>query len=285
VATSAIILVIASALLHAAWNAGLRAERDKNRGVVVAIAVGSVVAVVVALVTAAWRGVPFAGPQGTSSLAWTIAAGAFEAVYFYALARALSLGPLGPVYTLSRGSAVLLVWPVSVLLWHENVVVTAVIGSAVLLAGLIFSGAERGASRSAIIWSLICGAFIASYHLSYKAALNAHGEPSAVFALSLSLASAINIARLGAEGRRIAISMLRQRPLRLIGIGCICSVAFLLFMQALANGGAGAIVTLRNTSVVFATGFAWLIGDRPTWRQIVGAALVAGGAIVLALAS
>jgi drug/metabolite transporter (DMT)-like permease len=42
------------------------------------------------------------------------------------------------------------------------------------------------------------------------------------------------------------------------------------------------VLTLRNTSVVFATALAAGIGDRPGWRQIGGAALVAAGAIVLA---
>ncbi len=55
-------------------------------------------------------------------------------------------------------------------------------------------------------------------------------------------------------------------------------------MQALASGGAGVIVTLRNTSVVFATFFAWRIGDQPGWRQVVGAGLVAGGAVLLSWA-
>jgi drug/metabolite transporter (DMT)-like permease len=284
VSTTAVVLVIASALLHALWNAGLRVEPDKDRGVVIAIAVGSMVAGVVAVITAVLRGLPFTGPTGVTALAWTLAAGAFEAVYFWTLARALSLGPLGPVYTLSRGGAVLLVWPISITVWHEPVFALSIVGSAVLLAGLVFSGAERGASRRAVMWALACAAFIAAYHLAYKAALQAHGEPSAVFALSLGFASVINIVRLGASGRAAARVMVQKRRWRLISIGVICSVAFLLFMQALATGGAGVIVTLRNTSVVFATAFAWRIGDRPGWRQLVGASLVAVGAVLLSWA-
>ncbi len=277
-------LVLASALLHALWNAGLRVEPDKDRAVVVAIAVGSVIAGVVALVMGGLHGSPFPGSAGATAAAWTLAAGAFEAVYFWSLAKALSTGPLGPVYTLSRGGAVILVWPISIWLWHEPVHVWSIVGSTVLLAGLVCSGAERGTSRRAVRWALLCAAFIAAYHLSYKAALQAHGEPSAVFAISLGFASVINLLRLGATGRAAAKAMLQKRAWRLIFIGTICSIAFLLFMQALATGGAGVIVTLRNTSVVFATFFAWRIGDRPGWRQVVGAGLVASGAVLLSWA-
>lgn len=281
---SVALLVLASAFLHALWNAGLRVEPDKDRGVVVAIAVGSVIAGVVAVVVGVRHGSPFPGVSGGAAAAWTVAAGAFEAVYFWSLAKALSSGPLGPVYTLSRGGAVILVWPISIWIWHEPVHPLSIVGSAVLLAGLVCSGAERGASRRAIQWALLCAAFIAAYHLSYKAALQAHGEPSAVFAISLGFASVINVLRLGATGRAAAKAMLQKRGWRLVTIGTICSIAFLLFMQALASGGAGVIVTLRNTSVVFATFFAWRIGDRPGWRQVVGAGLVAGGAVLLSWA-
>lgn len=281
---SVVLLVLASALLHALWNAGLRVEPDKDRGVVVAIAVGSVIAGVVAVVVGVLHGSPFPGTNGGAAAAWTLAAGAFEAVYFWSLAKALSLGPLGPVYTLSRGGAVILVWPISVWVWHEPVHVLSIVGSAMLLVGLACAGAERGTSRRAVQWALLCAGFIAAYHLAYKAALQAHGEPSAVFAISLGFASVINLLRLGATGRAAAKTMLQKRGWRLISIGTICSIAFLLFMQALASGGAGVIVTLRNTSVVFATFFAWRIGDRPGWRQVIGAGLVAGSAVLLSWA-
>jgi drug/metabolite transporter (DMT)-like permease len=46
--------------------------------------------------------------------------------------------------------------------------------------------------------------------------------------------------------------------------------------------GAGAVATLRNTSVVFAVLFSWILGERPPLKQWLGAALVAAGAAGLA---
>ena len=42
------------------------------------------------------------------------------------------------------------------------------------------------------------------------------------------------------------------------------------------------MLTLRNTSVLFAVGIAWLIGDRPRPFELVGAAPVAAGATLIA---
>jgi drug/metabolite transporter (DMT)-like permease len=63
--------------------------------------------------------------------------------------------------------------------------------------------------------------------------------------------------------------------------GVLCTVSFLVFLSALARGGAGAAVTLRNTSVVFALLLAWALGERPGRRQITGTVAVALGAVLL----
>jgi drug/metabolite transporter (DMT)-like permease len=273
--TATVLLVLASAFLHALWSAGVRIEPDKDRGVVIGVAIAGAVATLAAVVT---------GSRLTTDAAlWSTVAGIIEALYFWTLARALTEGPLGPVYTVARGGAVLLVWPASIAVWHEPLTATGIAGSAIVLGGLVLSGAERGASRSAIAWAVACAASIAGYHLAYKAALVEDGDPAAVFALSLIVATAINAIRLGRDGRRAARVVLAARWQRLVAIGAVCSVAFLLFIQALVDGGAGLVLTLRNTSVVFATVLAATIGDRPGGRQIAGAALVAAGAIVLGL--
>jgi uncharacterized membrane protein len=69
---------------------------------------------------------------------------------------------------------------------------------------------------------------------------------------------------------------------RVLAMGAVCGSSFLVFMEALDAGGAGFVLTLRNTSVLFATGFAFAIGERPRRPQIIGAVLVAAGAAVMA---
>lgn len=283
-----IALVLVSAFLHAAWNALLRVERDKDRALVAAVGAASAIALVVAGVRWAAAGeAPFAG---AASVGWALAAGVLEVAYFTSLARALEAGPLGPVYTISRGGAVLLVWPISIAAFGELVTAPSLAGSAIVLAGLALSsaglprrpaGRVRG-ERGALAWAVTCAAAIAGYHLAYKAALAAGGSPSAVFAVALSVATAINAARLGAEGRRIAAAIARARTGRVLLMGAVCGGSFLILMEALAAGGAGFVLTLRNTSVLFAVGLAWAIGDAPHRAQVAGAILVAAGAVLMA---
>jgi uncharacterized membrane protein len=278
-------LVLVSAFLHAAWNALLRLEADKDRALVAAVGVATLLAIAVASVRWALGEAPFAG---AAAAGWAIAAGVLEVAYFASLARALATGPLGPVYTISRGGAVLLVWPLSIAAFGELVTAPALAGSAIVLAGLALSSAGtppvpgRTARGGALGWAILCAAAIAGYHLAYKAALAAGGSPSAVFAVALAVATAINAGRLGAEGRRIAAAIARARAPRVLLMGAVCGGSFLILMEALAAGGAGFVLTLRNTSVLFAVGLAWAIGDVPRRPQIAGAVLVTAGAVLMA---
>jgi drug/metabolite transporter (DMT)-like permease len=284
-------LVLLSALLHATWNAMLRVETDKDRSLVAAVSLAALLAAAVAGVRWALGEVPFAS---SFPLGWAIAAGVLEWLYFASLAKALERGGLGPVYTISRGGAILLVWPVSIALFAEPLTATSAAGSAVVLGGLALASTRTGDARrlvddrgtqaggSALAWALLCALAIAGYHLAYKAALQSGGRGSAVFAVGLAVATAINLVRLGDNGRRVVASLLRTRLPRIAIMGVICGGSFLILMEALAGGGAGYVLTLRNTSVLFATGLAFLIGERPRRVEILGAACVAGGAVLMA---
>jgi uncharacterized membrane protein len=278
-------LVLVSAFLHAAWNALLRVEPDKDRGLVAAVTVASLFACVIAGVRWGLGEIPF--PTNEAVL-YTVLAGLFEAVYFVTLAKALELGRLGAVYTVSRGGAILVVWPLSIVWFAESATLTSTLGSITVLAGLALSsvGSTAGGNRdhrAGIAWAAACAASIAGYHLAYKAALLGGGNPSATFAVSLSLAAAISIVRIGSTGRRTLVEVVRARWWRVSLMGIVCSGSFLILMEALARGGSGYVLTLRNTSVLFAAALAFTIGERPRHSEMVGAALVAAGATLMSL--
>lgn len=272
---TAVLLVLASAFLHAVWNAMLKRERD------IGVAAAAVLAVATVAAGLAVPLSPRAAFPTSEGLAWGFASGFFEAGYFVTLGRALKAAPMGLAYTVSRGGSILIVWPLSVLWMGEAVGPAGLAGAALLCAGLAVMGAEslRGGTAG-LGWAVLCAGCIAGYHLCYKRALGFQAEPTALFALSLAIALPPNLLQLGADARRVP-RRLRERPLTLCGAGLLCTTAFLVFLSALDRSGAGAVLTLRNTSVVFAQGMAWAIGERPSRRQLAGAALVTVGAVAL----
>lgn len=277
-------LVLLSAFLHAMWNALLRLEPEKDRTLNAVVVVATLFAATIAGARWALGEAPFGSVAGPG---FAVVAGVFEASYFATLARAMERGGLGVVYTVSRGGAVLAVWPLSIALFAEVVTATALAGSLLVLAGLALSGLRGGRREAAqgsgaIGWASACALSIAGYHLAYKAALQEAANPSACFAVSLTVSALINVGRLGAGGRQAMGVLARARWPRVLVMGVLCSGSFLVLMEALATGGSGYVLTLRNTSVLFAAGMAWVIGERPARLEIAGAAAVAAGAALMA---
>jgi drug/metabolite transporter (DMT)-like permease len=274
-------LVLISAFLHAAWNALVKRSPDPTASVHAVVAAAGVFALAVAGLELALGNATLTGRAAV----YGAIAGALEAGYFQALGRALAAGPLGPVYTISRGTAAILVWPISIVALGEQLTLLSGAGSALVLVGLAASSLERGTSRTAVLWAVGTAAFIAGYHFSYKAALLTDSSPSLIFCVSMLVATGLGVVFGGAHYRRAFVGAVRVSPLGTLGAGAICAAAFLLFMYALHHGGAGYVFTLRNTSVLWATALAFTIGDRPGPRQITGAALVFGGAVLMGLGS
>lgn len=277
-------LVVLSAFLHALWNALLRLEANKDLALVAATLFATLFAAVVA--SASWflGEAPFAAGAGVG---YSAIAGVCEAAYFATLAAALARGTLGTVYTISRGGALLVVWPLSMLLFAEVATPSSLAGSGLVLGGLVLCGlclrgGSRGGDRQAVGWAVVCAASIAGYHLAYTAALDHGAQAPGCFALALGVAVAINAARLRGAERAALGPLIRRRWPRLVVIGLVCAGSFLLLLEALQGGGAAFVMTLRNTSVLFAAAMAWWIGERPTRGTLAGAALVAIGAAVMA---
>lgn len=277
---SVVALVIASALVHAGWNALLKRSRDPETAGVAMMTACMVFTVAIALIAAA--------PMPPSrSLAWSVGSGAFEAGYLVALARSLKHAPLSVVYTIARGGALVVVWPVSVLFLDEQASALALGGAALVAIGLASAawsparGDAPKTSPAGLFWSVLAAVFIAGYLLCYKNALATGGTPTASVAVSLSLGWA-GLALRHARRWRAVVQAARDAPVSLALAGFLANGSFVLFLFGLQHAGTGAASTLRNASVIFAQGFAWLIGERPRKNHVIGALLVAAGAVALA---
>jgi drug/metabolite transporter (DMT)-like permease len=294
--TQALLLILASAFLHALWNAILKKEEDAQVAVIGVLAIASGAAVVASLFA---KAPAFPRPLG---IAWAGAAGICEAGYFVTLCIALLRAPLGQVYSVSRGVAIIAVWPISVALLGERVTLGSLLGMSLLSVGVWAVGSELsevwrvtfskgrnsphlteqgGAAGRGLLWAAGCALFIAGYHLCYKLALQQQAEPRALFAVSVSIALPLNILYLGRQRTLQLWPLIRARPIQVLAAGILCTASFLLALEALSFTGAGAVLTLRNTSVLFAQALAFAIGERIGARQVGGAILVALGATVM----
>ncbi len=152
--------VLAAALLHAAWNALLKASPDKDlESAALALSRGAL----------ALAALPWAAPPAAASLPWMAGSVAVHVVYFWALAGAYRFGDLSFTYPIMRGGAPVLVTLVGVTLLGEVLALQEAAAVALICVGIAaFAGRPSGAAgpaRQALLFALGNALVIACYTL------------------------------------------------------------------------------------------------------------------------
>ena len=217
------------------------------------------------------------------ALKWALGSAFCEGVYVIGLARALEAAPLGLAYSVSRGTALLWVWPLSVLFQSEPVSLLGALASALVLFGVVAAGSRPGELRlsGGFGWALLAGAGGGFSNPCIRQALVEGADPMQVFAFSLGVGLVPAVVTLGV-GAGPLLKQARDRWRTLGAAAVLCFGSYALFLVALRVEGAAHATTLRNSSIVFALLLSWWMGELPTRRQWAGTAAVIAGAALLA---
>lgn len=280
---SSALLLLASAFLHAAWNAVAKSSKDKETFLFLAMTIGNVVATVVVLHSGTF--------QPGTPLIYAILAGLFEGAYFVTLTKALKQTELGRSYAIMRGGAMLVVWIVSCLFFQETASPLQIFGALFVFAGIFFLSGTLFANRkttpdltavsSKIPWSWVCAVCIAGYHLSYHKALHHGGEPKSLFALSMFISWPFLIMAMGGNYLLRIKTVIKTEWWQVLTTGIASFLSFVIFLYGLQVSAPGFAISLRNSSIFFAILFSVLLKESLTRIQIFGAVIVGIGALLL----
>jgi drug/metabolite transporter (DMT)-like permease len=267
---------LAAAVLHAAWNAGLKAGNDRLLDATLLFAVAGTIGLAVAF---------FAPPMNPAALLWIIVTAALHLPYVYFLARAYELGELSHVYTIARGTPPLLITVLAAFTVAEVPTPTAVAGIALISIGILTVGLSPGAHRQGTLLAGAVAVSIALYSISDGIGVRASGSALAYngwvfFAVGLSTAAMA----LALRGPRIVSYARTHWPRAVVG-GALSFVAYGLVLWAMTFAPIAGVSAFRETSVVFAALIGILFfGEKAGPRRLIGAAIVAIGALVLKFA-
>ncbi|HKX07895.1 MAG TPA: hypothetical protein VJN67_06855, partial [Stellaceae bacterium] len=147
-----------SAVLHAGWNAAVKASTRPTEAMAAQMLVGAVIV----LPALFWTGLP-----AQAAWIWIAASTLMNVVTVSALLRAYALGGFGIVYPVVRAVSVLLVVPLAALLVGDRLGLGAIagVGMIALSLGMLAYGAGRGRDFSvrALAWTLVTGLSTAAY--------------------------------------------------------------------------------------------------------------------------
>jgi drug/metabolite transporter (DMT)-like permease len=272
---AAIGAALLSALIHAAWNAVLKGGRDRITDSFL-VAVGGIIAGGLLMLTL--------GPLPREAWGHLALSVVIHLAYWFALFKGYDAGDLSHVYTLSRGSAPLLVTLGAALAAGEVPEPVKIAGIALVSAGVLLVGASPRAPLKATLWALMIGACISGYSLND--ALGARASDSAmqyVGWVTVLTSTPMALFALWRRGPRRLLADAAAAPWRGMAVGAASLGGYGLVLWAQTFAPIGQVTALRETSVVFAALIAFIfLRERLGARRWLGAAVVAAGAGLIA---
>jgi drug/metabolite transporter (DMT)-like permease len=272
----ALALALCAAVLHASWNLALARSRDPQIATAVAVLIGSVVLLPLAILR--WDVRPEAWPYVALSTV-------LELVYFVFLAAAYKRAELSLVYPVSRGVAPVLVLIASVAVLGAATSLGQVVGVLLVAFGVLLVrglGSIDRREAGQIGLALLVGGLIASYTVVDKEGLR-YADPITYLVLILLPA---------ATGYALVLARLRGADVVRRGFGRVTAIGGLaivgsygLVLVALTLAPAAAVSATRESSVVIATLLAGpVLHEAVGLRRLLGAVVVVAGIVTLAVA-
>lgn len=268
-------IVLFAALLHATWNALMKAATDRM-AVLGLLSTGHILFGI---------GLALYAPFPSAESWWFIAASTvIHFAYYFLLYHSYRLGDLSHVYPIARGMSPVLVAlgaqafageALPVMAWAG--ILTASTGI-FMLSGNVFKGETP---PIVVLTAMATGVIIATYSvvdgMGVRVAGTSLGYIGWLF-ISEGFAAVFIFIRLGR--RTLALS----RKTLILGItgGLVSAVAYGLVIWVKAIAPLGMVSTLRETSVVFAALIGvLLLGERPWKKRIVASVVVVTGIVVM----
>ena len=283
-----LLLVVASAVIHASWNLWIKQLGPNVRSAPLLWLLTAISAVVYApfaialLVSGGWRPDPM-------SYALVVGSGFIHVGYFMLLLRGYRAADLSLVYPVARGTGPLLAAAGAVVLLGEHPTPLAIAGALLIATGvLVITGRQAFGSARAlgpgVFYGLATGLSIAAYTLWDGWAVKRALIPPLVFYWAGEVVRVLILAPAALGSRREMTELVRTQRWRIAGIAVLSPLGYILILLALRMGDVIHIAPAREMSILIG---AWLgghvLGEGHRRRRLVAAAAFAAGVIAFAL--
>lgn len=309
---TALALVLAAAVCHAAWN--ILAHGVSRIGVPFlfwAAVAASALWLPLVPVTGSLGG---ARPE-TFALGVVVSA-VLHCAYMLVLQRGYASGRLSTVYATARGTGPTITVLVAITVLGERPAPSAIAGVAVILAGIVAIGcldrgrgagpagtgpsdaassgpapleASAGRRRSTrldpgIAWGLVTGVAIAVYTVWDAHAVREWAIPPVAYMVGCTLGEIVLYAALLGRRRSELGPVLRRHWSRILLFGVLSPLSYILVLVAITLAPVALVAPMREVSVVLVSLFGALVlrEGRAGWR-LAASALVVGGIALLAV--
>ncbi len=279
--THVLLMVLCAALLHAAWNALVKAQSDPLIGITW-VTVGSGVAAGLAL--------PFVAVPAAAAWPFLLVSTMVHTLYHVWLATAYRHGDFSRVYPVARGAAPLIVTLASLVFLHEDLGEHALVAIGLILLAILGvawrrADTHRGLRDRSLLFAALTACTIASYTIADGLGGRAAADPIAyaVWLFFLMTWPTVVVVLWLRRGRFVRVPG-SDIATSLTG-GLLSMLAYTIVIWAMVHAPVAIVAALRESSILFGA----LIGvvvlrERPGPLRIAAIVLLAAAVVLLRLA-
>ncbi|MBM3485688.1 MAG: EamA family transporter [Alphaproteobacteria bacterium] len=275
--TLAVVFILGSAVLHALWNALVKAGGDRLSELIFVFGFGALSGLVVA---------PFVPFPDAGAWPFIVASALIHVGYMFFLAEAYRFGDLSRVYPLARGMVPLVVAGAAPAFAGETLGPFQFAGIALISIGIASLAFERRTfddPRSvglAIATGLIVGTLTLNDGIGVRQTEDALSYMAWVFMIDGPIMATVAWLARG----RLFLVYLRSRWRVMIGAGVVSTASYGLAIAAFKLGALAPVAALRETSVIIAALIGTLFMGEPFGRRrLIAATIVVAGTVVMNL--
>ena len=270
--TAVLFAMLASALLHATWNAWVKSRPDPY-GAIVALGIG-----------AAWPSallLLFYGLPDVSAFGWIALTILLSVPAQALLGRAYREGDFAVAYPVIRGLNPVLIAIASIQVHGERLEPAQTLGVAGVSAGIVLLGWEAVQRSKTVTLRGLGFAGLSALVTALSVLSDSLGARTANDPMSYGplIAVANGLAMAAYQMRRIDLPGTMRREWKLVVFGALVStVSYQIFVWSVTNAPVGLVVSLRETSILFAVVIGVVVlGERVgIWRGLALAVVFAG---------
>jgi drug/metabolite transporter (DMT)-like permease len=273
-----LLAVLASAFLHALWNALIKTGTSRL-GAMLILSIGEIP---IGLAIAASRPLP-----AFEVWKWVLMAGCAHFFYKFFLTYAYIHGDLSRVYPIARGAAPLIVGVVGSVLLKDQLTTHEFAGITVLGFGILMMAQgifANGESRKMLPYALGSACATATYTLLDGTGARVSGDPMAYVAWVF-VADGVFFS-LGVLGYKGFDVLPRERKAWAAGLFAAAASygAYAVSVWAMTKAPIAVVAAVRETSILFAVLIGWLVfGERMTRGKALAAVVIVSGVILTRL--
>lgn len=266
-------LILVSAFLHAAWNLLIKRAGDKLL---------MTVSVTMAAGLAGLLALPFFPSPAVESWPFIAMSGLASVGYFLMVAKTYRIADMSLAYPVMRGSAPLLVGLAGMPMFGEYLPVGAWAGIAIISAGLLSMAVTQTGHVRGLSLALGTAALIALCTLIDAEGARLSRSPAA-YTLAIFAVTGLLLGGWALVTRRQALPVFladNWRVSLVAGLGALSSYGMALWAMTVAP--VAMVAALRETTVIFGAGLAWLVlKERIDRRRLIAIAIIVVGAVLL----